>query len=192
MTVLKAIFVYLPLCLLLACTKEAPKSEIQAVATPIPSIKASELTVNDKGLSDMKAVLKTVHGNIVFKFYPQKAPNTVTRIIQLIQTSFYDGVTFHRVEPNYVVQTGDPTGSGRGGSGYKLKAEFNDIPHTKGVVAMARAIDPDSADSQFYFALGTLSNLDGKYTVFGKIVEGEELLNQIVVGDKILSLTLEK
>ncbi len=192
MTVLKAIFVYLPIFFLLSCTKEAPKSEVQPVATPIPSIKASELITNDKGLSDMKAVLKTVHGNIVFKFYPQKAPNTVTRIIQLIQTSFYDGVTFHRVEPNYVVQTGDPTGTGRGGSGYKLKAEFNDIPHTKGVVAMARAIDPDSADSQFYFALGTLSNLDGKYTVFGKVVEGEELLNQIVVGDKILSLTLEK
>ena len=192
MTVFKAIFVYLPLFLLLSCTKEAQKNTAPVVATPIPSIKASELSTNDKGLSDMKAVMKTVHGNIVFKFYPQKAPNTVTRIIQLIQTSFYDGVTFHRVEPNYVVQTGDPTGTGRGGSGYKLNAEFNDIPHTKGVVAMARAMDPDSADSQFYFALGTLSNLDGKYTVFGKVVEGEELLNQIVVGDKILSLTLEK
>ncbi len=192
MTIFRSFFVYLILFLLLSCTKESPTNTVSPQGTPLPSIKASELTVNDKGLSDMKAVLKTVHGNIVFKFYPQKAPNTVTRIIQLIQSSFYDGIAFHRVEPNYVVQAGDPTGTGRGGSGYKLKAEFNDIPHTKGIVAMARAIDPDSADSQFYISLGTLTHLDGQYTVFGKVIEGEDLLSKIAVGDKILSLTLEK
>lgn len=192
MAIFRSFSVCLGLLLLISCTKETPQNTPPAMATPYPSIKASELTVNDKGLSDMKAVLKTVHGNIVFKFYPQKAPNTVTRIIQLIQTSFYDGISFHRVEPNFVVQAGDPTGTGRGGSGYKLKAEFNDIPHTKGIVAMARSTDPDSADSQFYISLGTLGSLDGKYTVFGKVIEGEDLLSKITVGDKILSLTLEK
>lgn len=184
--------VFLSFFLFISCTKETSLNKIPVAATPLPSIRASEMLINDKGLSDMKAIITTIHGNIVFKFYPQKAPNTVTRIVQLIQNGFYNGIAFHRVESNYVIQTGDPTGTGTGGSGYKLKAEFNDIPHTKGIVAMARAIDPDSADSQFYISLGTLTHLDGQYTVFGKVIEGEDLLSKIAVGDKILSLTLEK
>ena len=77
------------------------------------------------------------------------------------------------------MQTGDPTGTGRGGTGYKLKAEFNDVPHTKGILAMARATNPDSADSQFYFSLGTLTHLDGQYTVFGKVTKGMDIVHSI-------------
>lgn len=140
------------------------------------------------GLSKEKIILKTVHGNIVFKLYPQKAPNTSRRIVKLTNEGFYDGLSFHRVEPQFVIQTGDPTGTGTGGSGKNLKAEFNDLQHIKGSVAMARSNDPDSADSQFYIALGTFPHLDGKYTVFGQVVEGMEILDQIKQGDKIISM----
>lgn len=152
--------------------------------------KASEMKVDERGLSITKAILKTVHGNIVFKFYPKEAPNTVTRIIILIRENFYNGLKFHRVIPNFVIQTGDPNGTGTGGSGQKLKGEFNSIQHIKGTVAMARAKDPDSADSQFYISLNTLPHLDGNYTVFGQVTDGLNVLEKITRGDKIINLTL--
>lgn len=154
-------------------------------------LRAENLSVGPNGLSKAKVTLKTVHGSIVFSFYPKEAPNTVTRIMHLIEEGFYDGLTFHRVVPNFVVQGGDPQGTGTGGSGKKLKAEFNEIQHVRGTVAMARSQDVNSADSQFYIALSTLPHLDGSYTVFGQVTEGLELLDKIAVGDKILSMTLE-
>lgn len=168
----------------MACTKKDGANESAEAVS-------GSLKTDSNGLSTAQATIKTVHGNIVFKFYPDKAPNTVNRIVELIKSGFYDGLIFHRVVPNFVVQGGDPTGNGTGGSGKKLKAEFNDIQHIRGTVAMARASDPDSADSQFYIALTTLPHLDGSYTVFGQVVEGMELLEKIQVGDKILSLVVE-
>jgi len=168
----------------MACTKTEEIGQTQANGESV-------LKSDSSGLSLVKAVIKTVHGNIVFKFYPGKAPNTVNRIVELIKSGFYDGLTFHRVVPNFVAQGGDPTGSGTGGSGKKLKAEFNDIQHIRGTVAMARASDPDSADSQFYIALTTLPHLDGSYTVFGQVVEGIEFLDKIQQGDKMLSVVIE-
>jgi cyclophilin family peptidyl-prolyl cis-trans isomerase len=109
------------------------------------------LEVDDKEMSKVKARIKTIHGDIVFKFYPKQAPNTVVRIMNLIKKGFYNGVTFHRVVPGFVIQGGDPTGSGMGGSGSKLKAEFSKLKHVKGTVAMARSRSIDSADSQFIF-----------------------------------------
>ena len=117
------------------------------------SVLAANLPIDTNGLSKASITLKTVHGNIELKLYPKQAPNTITRIIHLVNKGFYDGLTFHRVIPNFVVQSGDPTATGTGGSGKNLKAEFNSIQHIKGTVAMARAPDPDSADSQFYIAL---------------------------------------
>mgnify|MGYP003671331976 FL=1 len=169
----------------MACTKKESTTESEQVLS-------SALTADSNGLSVARATIKTVHGNIVFKFYPTKAPNTVNRIVELIKSGFYDGLTFHRVVPNFVAQGGDPTGTGTGGSGKKLKAEFNDIQHIRGTVAMARASEPDSADSQFYLALTTLPHLDGNYTVFGQVVEGLELLDKIKVGDKMLSVVVEE
>jgi len=168
--------------------------EVKTEETVIPqtnAVTAEDLKVGDDGLSEAKIMIKTVHGNIAFKLYPKKAPNTVTRIIELTQQGFYDGIIFHRVIPNFVIQGGDPTGTGTSGSGKNLKAEFNDIPHIKGTVAMARAQDVDSADSQFYIALTTLPHLDKSYTVFGQVVEGMEILEKIVQGDKIITMTFQ-
>jgi cyclophilin family peptidyl-prolyl cis-trans isomerase len=155
-------------------------------------VEAASLPVDANGLSKASIVLKTVHGNVEFKLYPKQAPNTITRIIELVNKGFYDGLVFHRVIPNFVVQTGDPTASGTGGSGKNLKAEFNTIQHIKGTVAMARANDPDSADSQFYIALSTLPHLDQKYTVFGQVISDLSVLDKIRQGDKILSMSFQE
>ena len=148
------------------------------------------MNVDSNGLSKTSVVVKTIHGEIVFKFYPKKAPETVKRISELIKQKFYDGLIFHRVVPGFVVQGGDPEGTGRGGSGKNLKAEFSDVKHVLGTVAMARSSDPDSADSQFYIALGTHPHLDKQYTVFGQVTSGIEKLGKITQGDKILSMTI--
>lgn len=175
-----------------ACTSEnKQKAETQPTSSS-SSVTANDLKVGPDNLSGAKATIKTVHGNIVFSFYPKHAPSTTTRIIQLIQKGFYDGLTFHRVVPGFVIQGGDPLGNGTGGSGQNLKAEFNSLQHVKGTVAMARSSDPDSADSQFYIALNTLKNLDGKYTIFGKVVEGIEIIEKVQRGDKMLSVSFEK
>ena len=159
---------------------------------PQPQKDVSKMEVDEKGLSLAKATLTTAYGPLTIRFYPEKAPQTVARIAELIQNKFYDGLTFHRVVPNFVVQGGDPSGTGSGGSGQNLPAEFNDIPHIKGTVAMARKQDPGSGDCQFYIALSRLEHLDGQYTVFGQVVEGLEVVDQIRQGDKIVSFTLDK
>ncbi|MBC96107.1 MAG: peptidyl-prolyl cis-trans isomerase [Halobacteriovoraceae bacterium] len=177
---------------LTSCFKAEEKGKEQAKASDPTLITAESLTVNKNGLSHESIVIKTVHGNIEFKLYPKKAPNTVTRIIKLTNDGFYDGIKFHRVVPNFVIQAGDPSGTGSGGSGKKLKAEFNDAQHIKGTVAMARTNDPDSADSQFYIALNTLPHLDGKYTVFGQVVDGLDIINKVKQGDVIISMVFNK
>lgn len=134
--------------------------------------------------------MKTVHGDITFRFYTKAAPRTSARVMQLIQNKFYDGLIIHRALPNFIIQTGDPTGTGTGGSGTKLKAEFNELQHIKGTMGMARGIDKDSADSQFYISLTTLSHLDGKNTVFAQVVDGLDVLPKLSKGDRIISITL--
>ena len=173
---------------LTACDKSHNASESRKKGN---STNINQFTTDSKGLSKVKAIIKTVHGNITFKFYPKDAPNTSTRISHLIKKGFYDGITFHRVIKNFVVQAGDPTGTGTSGSGVKLKAEFNNRQHIRGTVAMARAgNDVDSADSQFYIALSTLPHLNGKYTVFGQVIDGDDILDKIAKGDKILSMVI--
>lgn len=179
------------LLLLTSCFKEEKAPE-KAAPKSTDSVKAEDLKLDKNGLSHESIVIKTVRGNIEFKLYPKKAPNTVTRIIELVNQGFYDGIKFHRVVPNFVIQAGDPTGTGTSGSGKKLKAEFNDIQHIKGTVAMARTQDPDSADSQFYIALTTLPHLDKKYTVFGQVVEGLDTINKIEQNDVIVSMIFKR
>ena len=174
------------------CFSSDDQKKEAANATDPTQITAESLSVSKNGLSDESIIIKTVHGNITFKLYPKKAPNTVTRIIKLVNDGFYDGIKFHRVVPNFVIQAGDPTGSGSGGSGKKLKAEFNDAQHIKGTVSMARTSDPDSADSQFYISLNTLPHLDGKYTVFGQVIEGLDVINNVKQGDVIISMVFSK
>lgn len=141
---------------------------------------------------NMNAVLTTEYGPITFKFYPEDAPKTVERITALIAEGFYDGLTFHRVIPGFVAQGGDPKGNGTGGTGVKIKAEFNKQKHLNGTLAMARSSDPNSADCQFYICLGAQPHLDNQYTVFGQVTEGLDLINKIKVGDSIISFTLKE
>jgi len=139
-----------------------------------------------------KARIKTAKGDIVFTFIEDKAPQTSQRLKTLIQSGFYNGISFHRVVPGFVIQAGDPLGTGSGGSGQNLKAEFNDEKHVPGTVAMARrGNDINSADSQFYISLGTHPNLDGQYTVFGKLEAGLDVAGKIAQGDKIINMSLE-
>jgi len=139
-------------------------------------------------------VLETTHGRVVIEFRPDLAPNHVARIKELAQQGFYDGVVFHRVIDGFMAQTGDPTGTGRGGSGKNLKGEFSKAPHERGTVSMARANHPDSADSQFFICFDDAHFLDGKYTVWGRVIEGMENVDKIKRGepvkdpDKIVSM----
>jgi len=122
------------------------------------------------------------YGRVVIEMRPDLAPNHVKRIKELVRQKFYDGVKFHRVIEGFMAQTGDPTGTGMGGSGQKLKAEFNKEPHVRGAVSMARAGDPDSADSQFFIVTKDSDFLDGQYTVWGKVTSGMELVDMIKKG----------
>jgi peptidyl-prolyl cis-trans isomerase B (cyclophilin B) len=139
----------------------------------------------------LQARIATKHGDIVFEFYPTHAPGTVAAFIKLARSGFYDGLTFHRVEPGFVIQGGCPNGDGMGGPGYNLKAEFNDKPHVLGTVAMARAASPNSAGSQFYICLGDARFLDKQYTVFGQVTSGIEAVKAVRIGDKMDKITIE-
>ncbi len=172
-----------------SCTNKEPRGNSSVLTEQ--NLSHINLKTDNSGLSNAFATIKTVHGDIVFRFYANKAPVTSKRIIELIQSGFYNGLTFHRVIPNFIVQLGDPTGSGSGGSGLKLPSEINDLQHIKGTIGIARSLDPNSGDSQFYIALTTLPHLDKKYTVFAQVVEGIEVLQKLSKGDRIISIDLD-
>jgi peptidylprolyl isomerase len=130
-------------------------------------------------------VLETSKGRVVIEMQPEIAPNHVSRIKELAKEGFYDGVVFHRVIDGFMAQTGDPTGTGAGGSGKKLKAEFSKTKHVRGTVSMARAASPDSGDSQFFICFETSPWLDGQYTVWGKVIEGMENVDKIKRGEPV-------
>ncbi len=125
-------------------------------------------------------------GKIVAELYPEVAPNTVNNFIFLIKSGFYDGLIFHRVIPGFMIQGGDPQGSGVGGPGYEIPGEFtsngfhNDLKHSRGVLSMARTMVPDSAGSQFFIMVEDAPHLDGQYASFGKVIEGMEAADAIV------------
>lgn len=121
-------------------------------------------------------------GRVVIELYPDSAPNHVTRIKELTRENFYDGIVFHRVIEGFMAQTGDPTGSGSGGSGRKLKAEFNDRNHVRGTCSMARSASPDSADSQWFICFGATPHLNGQYTVWGQVIDGLNHIDAIKRG----------
>lgn len=129
-------------------------------------------------------------GEIRMEFYPKDAPKTVENFVVLAKKGFYNGLTFHRVVPDFVVQGGCPKGNGAGGPGYTIKAEFNTQKHLRGAVAMARSQHPDSAGSQFYICYGPTPHLDGSYTVFGRVVAGMEHVDRIKQGDRMTSVTI--
>jgi peptidylprolyl isomerase len=124
-------------------------------------------------------------GRVVIQLRPDLAPKSVARFKELTRQGFYDGLTFHRVIPGFMAQTGDPKGDGTGGSGQRLKAEFTNAPFVRGTLGMARSSDPDSADSQFFICFDNADFLDGKYTVFGQVVEGMEAVDKVNAGTQI-------
>ena len=127
-------------------------------------------------------LLKLKNGDVVIEMFSDDAPNHVARIKELVRAGFYNGLKFHRVIDGFMAQTGCPFGAGPGGSGKKLKAEFNRRPHLRGTVSMARAMDPDSADSQFFICFAEAPWLNGQYTVWGEVVSGMEYVDMIKRG----------
>ncbi len=142
------------------------------------------------------ATIETNRGNIVVELYPAVAPKTVANFEKLSKDGFYNGLTFHRVEPGFVVQGGDPQGNGTGGPGYEIPAEISPTEkHLRGTIAMARTgdqVNPErkSSGSQFYICLAPAPFLDGQYTLFGAVVEGMNVVDQIKVGDKMTKIVL--
>jgi peptidyl-prolyl cis-trans isomerase B (cyclophilin B) len=165
-------------------------STVLAQQTSKPSKPAAKPA--PKAAANPIATVETVKGTIKVKLYPQEAPNTVANFISLARKGFYNGLVFHRVEPGFVIQGGDPEGNGRGGPGYSIKNEPNKLlKHNRGAVAMANA-GRDTAGSQFYIVIEKPApHLDsGDYTIFGQVISGQEAAEKIQVGDKITKVTI--
>ena len=135
--------------------------------------------------SENTLILETTKGTVVIAMRPDLAPGHVARIKELVRDGFYDGIVFHRVIDGFMAQTGCPHGTGTGGSGKKLKAEFNKQPHVRGTVSMARAQDPNSGDSQFFICFDDAPFLNGQYTVWGAVTEGMENVDRIKRGEPV-------
>lgn len=139
-----------------------------------------------KTMSKTLIQIETNQGTIKAELYPEIAPKTVENFISLIEKDFYNDTTFHRVIPGFMIQGGDPVGNGTGGPGYSIEGEFtnngfkNDLKHTRGVLSMARAQDPNSAGSQFFIMVANSPHLDGEYAGFGQVIEGLEVVDKIV------------
>jgi peptidyl-prolyl cis-trans isomerase B (cyclophilin B) len=146
--------------------------------------KAENPTMN---ASNEVAVIKTSEGDLVVQFWNDAAPNTIENFKKLARSGFYDGTIFHRIVKGFMIQGGDPNSKdagkesryGEGGPGYKIKAEFNDHSHERGIISMARSSDPDSAGSQFFICLAPVPRLDHQYTTFGKLIKGDDVLEKI-------------
>jgi peptidyl-prolyl cis-trans isomerase B (cyclophilin B) len=145
------------------------------MAKKYPSEPARTIDPNKK----YTVAIDTTEGAITVELFPKDAPHHVNSFIFLAKEGFYDGVIFHRVIPGFMIQGGDPTGTGTGDPGYKLKAEFNKRKHTRGVLSAARSNDPHSAGSQFFLMHAQATHLDGQYTAFGEITSGLEVVDKI-------------
>ncbi|MCB0291963.1 MAG: peptidylprolyl isomerase [Calditrichaeota bacterium] len=148
-----------------------------------------EMTIDPK--QNYTITMSTTKGDIVLELYPQHAPVTVNNFVFLANAGFYDGVSFHRVIPNFVIQGGDPTGSGSGGPGYRFEDEVkgNPLTHERGVISMANA-GPNTNGSQFFITHSPQPHLNGRHTVFGKVVEGLDVVDAIAQGDKMEKVTV--
>lgn len=152
------------------------------------ALQASQVTVELTGTE--KAVVLTNRGEFTFELYSTDAPNTVSNFIRLAEAGFYDGLTWHRYVAGFVIQGGDPLGDGTGNAGYNIDFEGSGQPHVKGAVGMARSQDPNSASCQFYVCLEAAHHLNGGYCVFGKVIDGMDVVKQLRVDDKIESITI--
>ena len=149
------------------------------------------MNVKPEITGDEIAVVETNKGTFKFVLYPDSAPATVESFVRLAELGFYDGLTFHRYVPNFVIQGGDPKGDGTGDAGYTVPLEAR-AHHVEGAVGLARAADPNSGSCQFYITLSPQPHLDGNYTVFGRVIEGMDVVRKLRKGDKILRITIER
>ncbi len=136
-------------------------------------------------LTDVKAVIETTEGSMTLSFLHEVAPGHVKNFVDLAEKGFYDGTVFHRVIPGFMIQGGCPEGSGMGGPGYNIDAEFSPTPHVRGTLSMARSQDPNSAGSQFFICHGEASFLNNEYTAFGQLIEGDDTLDKIVNAETV-------
>jgi len=164
-----------------------------AAALVVASVNAEEKKPMNS--TNEVAVIKTSEGEMIAEFWPDVAPNTVENFKKLARSGFYDGTAFHRIVKGFMIQGGDPLTKdpakesryGTGDPGYKIKAEFNDRSHERGVLSMARSSDPDSAGSQFFICLANVSRLDHQYTAFGKLIKGDDVL--VKIGDAEVTMS---
>jgi peptidylprolyl isomerase/peptidyl-prolyl cis-trans isomerase B (cyclophilin B) len=169
----------------------SPIEKPAPVPFPKPERPGSAPASQSEKARNPQAVIETDRGKMTIELFPDVAPKTVARFTELAKKGFYNGLTFHRVIPKFLVQGGDPAGDGSGGSGSTIPAEFNERKHVAGTVGMARLRDSDSADSQFYLCLEPQPFLDGKYTVFGQLMEGFEVLVKIRENDIMRKVILK-
>lgn len=182
--------------LAIACSgsssSERPSSQQLTASTSVPTPPSAASTpkrysspppVTIDPAKTYTATIKTAKGDIVIRLRPDLAPNHVNSFVFLAREGFYNGVTFHRVIPGFVAQAGDPTGTGSGGPGYVLKSEFSSVPYDRGIVGAARTADPNSAGSQFYITYARATNLDGQYTVFGEVIQGMDVADNLTPRD---------
>ena len=156
------------------------------LAFGVKEVRSEEKKPMDSKTNEV-AVIKTSEGEMVVQFWTDAAPNTIENFKKLARSGFYDGTIFHRIVKGFMIQGGDPLSKdpkkessyGTGGPGYKIKAEFNDHPHARGVISMAREMDSDSAGSQFFICLAPVPRLDHQYTTFGKLIKGDDVLEKI-------------
>jgi peptidyl-prolyl cis-trans isomerase B (cyclophilin B) len=180
---------------LVATSAFSQEATPQASTTPSPA-----MTPSPSPAQNEVAVFKTSEGEVVAEFWTDVAPNTVENFKKLARQGFYDGTAFHRIIKGFMAQGGDPLTKdpskesrwGTGDPGYKIKAEFNKKPHERGVLSMARSSDPDSAGSQFFLCFGKVSQLDGQYTAFGKIIKGDDVLDKLANVQVTMSNSGEK
>jgi cyclophilin family peptidyl-prolyl cis-trans isomerase len=176
---MKIIFVFLAVMLLVGCTENEADTEVFERGTDMAENPA--------------AVILTNKGEFRFELYEKRAPTTVANFIELAESGFYDGLTFHRYEPGFVIQGGDPLGTGMGGSDKTIPLEIHpELKHIEGAVAMARSQDPDSASSQFYVTLAEAHFLDGNYAVFGQVTNGMDVVQSLRAGDKMEKVSIER
>jgi cyclophilin family peptidyl-prolyl cis-trans isomerase len=176
---MKIIFVFLAVMLLVGCTENETDTEVFEGGTDMAE--------------NPTAVILTNKGEFRFELYEKRAPTTVANFIELAESGFYDGLTFHRYEPGFVIQGGDPLGTGMGGSDKTIPLEIHpELKHIEGAVAMARSQDPDSASSQFYVTLAEAHFLDGNYAVFGQVTNGMDVVQSLRAGDKMEKVSIER
>ena len=160
---------------------------VLCLAVTVRVIRSEDETKPMNPSANEVALIKTSDGDMVVQFWKDAAPNTIENFKKLARAGFYKGTIFHRIVKDFMIQGGDPLSKdpskedryGEGGPGYKIKAEFNDHPHERGVISMAREPDPNSAGSQFFICLASVPRLNGKYTTFGKLIKGDEVLTKI-------------